>query len=92
VRCFCSATHHPRIAVSPDGKYLATADEQDVVQTWFLRPADLIDEACRRLTRDLTKDEWQQFVADGPYAPTCPPSYLKITVIERAVITFVSPS
>jgi len=62
------------IAVSPDGKYLATADEQDVVQTWFLRPADLIDEACRRLTRDLTKDEWQQFVADGPYAPTCPPA------------------
>jgi WD40 repeat protein len=60
------------IAVSPDGKYLATADEQGVVYTWFLRPDDLIDEACRRLTRNLTQDEWREFVADGPYVPTCP--------------------
>jgi WD40 repeat protein len=59
------------IAVSPDGKYLATADDQGVVHTWFLRPDDLIDEACRRLTRNLTEDEWREFVADGPYAPTC---------------------
>lgn len=65
-----SAIHN--IAVSPDGKYLATADDQDVVRTWFLRPDDLIDEACRRLTRNLTEDEWQEFVADGPYAATCP--------------------
>ena len=60
------------IAVSTDGRYLATADEEGVVQTWFLRPDDLIDEACRRLTRNLTQDEWREFVADGPYAPTCP--------------------
>jgi WD40 repeat protein len=60
------------IAVSRDGKYLATADEQGIVHTWFLRPDDLIDEACRRLTRNLTDDEWRTFVADGPPAPTCP--------------------
>jgi len=47
-------------------------DDQGVVHTWFLRPHDLIDEACRRLTRNLTDKEWRDLVADGPYAPTCP--------------------
>jgi WD40 repeat protein len=60
------------IAVSPDAKYFATGDDEGMVRTWFLRPGDLIAEACSRLTRNLTRDEWSQFIGSEPYAPTCP--------------------
>jgi WD40 repeat protein len=60
------------IAMSPDGKYLATGSDDGVVRTWFLRPGDLIGEACSRVTRNLTREEWSQFLPDEPYAATCP--------------------
>ena len=58
------------IAVSPDEKCLATASND--VRTWFLRPSDLLAETCRRLTRNLTREEWGQFVGAEPYSATCP--------------------
>jgi hypothetical protein len=33
---------------------------------------DLIDEACARLTRNLTPEEWRQYLGDEPYRKTCP--------------------
>ncbi len=58
---------------SPDGEYLATAsaDKTARVQPW--RPEGLTDEACARLTRNLTKEEWQQSLSDTLYyRKTCP--------------------
>jgi len=38
----------------------------------LLRPQDLIDDACSRLTRNLTVGEWRQYVgAEIPYRKTC---------------------
>ncbi len=33
---------------------------------------NLINEACSRLTRNLTADEWKQYLGDEPYRKTCP--------------------
>ena len=59
------------MAVSRDGKLLATALADGVVRVSFLSPTDLIAEACARLPRNLTPDEWRQYLGDERYAPTC---------------------
>ena len=62
------------------GRYLMTASvttadnskSQAVVARHLLRPQDLIDDACARFTRNLTQDEWKQYVgAEVPYHRTC---------------------
>lgn len=60
------------MAVSPDARYVAVGNYKGPLQTWFLRPFDLIVEACNRLTRNLTRDEWSQFLGSEPYMQTCP--------------------
>ena len=59
------------LAVSPDGKWLATASGGRGWR-WLLQPQDLIAEACARLTRKLTPQEWQQYISEEPYRKTCP--------------------
>jgi WD40 repeat protein len=60
------------IGFSPDGQYLATASQDDDLTLWAWRIEDLIDRACRHLTRNLDRKEWQDFLRDIPYRPTCP--------------------
>jgi WD40 repeat protein len=59
-----------RIAFSPDGRYLATVSRCHAL-VWFWRPEDLIAEACSRLTRNLTEDEWRENFGNEPYRKTC---------------------
>ena len=33
---------------------------------------ELTDEACARLSRNLTREEWKQHFGDEPYRATCP--------------------
>jgi WD40 repeat protein len=71
------------VAFSPDGKYVVSGgcDERDVntncikgsARVWIWRPDDLITIACSRLTRNLTRDEWDQYIGDVlPYQAVCP--------------------
>jgi WD40 repeat protein len=57
---------------SPDGKTLATGGDDGVVQLSLWRSQDVLDEACARLTRNLTPQEWHQYLGDQPYRKTCP--------------------
>ena len=69
-------THNAAVYVvafsPPDGKYIVSGSADNSVRRWMWRPEDLIDEACARITRNLTQAEWRQYVGDGPYEKTCP--------------------
>lgn len=56
---------------SPDGKYLITASDNHQIGIWLWRPDDLIREANRHLTRNLTEEGWQLYVGNEPYRRTC---------------------
>jgi WD40 repeat protein len=60
------------VAFSADNRHLATACWDGVVRLWRIQPEDLIQEACDRLNRNLTHEEWSRFLPDEPYRPTCP--------------------
>lgn len=59
------------VAFSPDGEHLATASSDRTARVLPWQPEGLMDEACARLTRNLTKKEWRQYVG-GFYRKTCP--------------------
>lgn len=59
------------LAFTPDSRWLVIGSDNAVI-LWPLKPADMIDEACKRLRRrDLTPDEWKQYFS-GEKQPTCP--------------------
>jgi WD40 repeat protein/tetratricopeptide (TPR) repeat protein len=77
------------VAFSPDGKWLATAlggllRRQTEVRLIFWQPEDIIEEACRRLNRNLTREEWEQAYGERPYEKTCPNLPAAPGLIERA--------
>ncbi|MET0068757.1 MAG: toll/interleukin-1 receptor domain-containing protein [Candidatus Thiodiazotropha sp.] len=55
-----------------EGRYVASAGGRSDRSTrvWLWQPADLIAEACARLNRDLTPEEWQQYLGQEPYRAT----------------------
>lgn len=58
------------VAWSPNGKRLATASEDEMVQVVYaLDIRELLDPACSRVTRDFTPDECQRSFQ----SETCPP-------------------
>ena len=66
---------HPQgvMEVAFNGRRLATACRDGKVRVWLWHPEDLIAEACSRLTRNLTLEEWHQDLGDDiAYERTCP--------------------
>jgi WD40 repeat protein len=55
---------------SADGRYIATLSADQTTHVWLWQPEDLIAEACARLTRDLTPEEWRQYVGNEPFRKT----------------------
>jgi WD40 repeat protein len=43
-----------------------------IVMRHLLRQDDLREEACARLTRNLTHEEWTRYIGDESYRKTCP--------------------
>jgi WD40 repeat protein len=60
------------VAFSPDGKWLASGSQNGSARLWFWNPENLNELACTRLERNLTHDEWKQYLGDRPYRQTCP--------------------
>jgi WD40 repeat protein len=61
---------------SADGRVLGRIDREttgsvDTVRLWHWRLDEAIKEACARLSRNLTVDEWRRYLGDEPYPQTC---------------------
>ena len=60
------------VALHPDGLTMACGGGDGTVRLW-LTPDGLVNEACKKVWRNLTWEEWQEFVGEGiPYECTCP--------------------
>ncbi|MEI6103331.1 MAG: transglutaminase domain-containing protein [Methanothrix sp.] len=55
------------VTFSPDGEKLITASLDGTARAWYIQTEDLVCEACRRLTLNLTSaDWWDQYCGDCP--------------------------
>ena len=59
-------------AFSPDGRYLLAGYDERFAALWLWRSADLRDQACARLTYNLSHDEWKRWFPKEPYHQICP--------------------
>jgi WD40 repeat protein len=59
-------------AFSPDGRYLLAGYDERSAALWLWRSGDLRDQACARLTRNLSHDEWKRWFPKQPYRLICP--------------------
>jgi WD40 repeat protein len=63
------------LAFSPDGTILATASLDHTARLWTAIPPPnkLAETICDTINRNLTSQEWAQYLPGQPYKPTCPP-------------------
>ncbi len=65
----------PKLACSPDGKWVAASTEFSVT-IWNIDFEAWQAHACQIVNRNFTAEEWEQFFSGAPYEPTCEPSSL----------------
>ena len=63
----CSPPSQPLVAFSPDGKTLATSEDDNAVRLWDVAyTEDIAPRLCASAGRPLTRAEWAQYVPPGP--------------------------
>jgi WD40 repeat protein len=60
------------VAFSPDGTILASGSGNSTVILWNVSLESWQARACRIANRNLTLEEWKQYLGDEPYHETCP--------------------
>ncbi len=56
----------------PSGRQIITGSKDEFIRTWPVDPQTLADRICSLLSRNMTIEEWNEFVgADIPYEKTC---------------------
>src|SRR5205823_1882046 len=59
------------VAFSPDGHTLATASTDGTARLWEINIDRVVDRICKT-TPTITPREWNQYLPDLPYQPSCP--------------------
>ena len=75
------------VSFSSDNRWVATVSDDGSVRISWVSLKDLSSELCRRLTRNLTADEWQKYI-DSPlptYRRTCPQHPVHPSVLWKAI-------
>jgi len=68
-----NARNGTAIAFHPDGHLIAGVFEYDGLVLWDMRLDSWQEQACVLANRNLTQDEWEQFMGSGiEYRPSCP--------------------
>lgn len=70
------ARHVHAFAIDPNGKWLSVSGSdwisgKDVIEFAVIRPTNLLADACRFTNRNLTEEEWDEYIGDEPYRRTC---------------------
>jgi YD repeat-containing protein len=60
------------VSYTPDGRTLAAAYGQGQIVLWDINPDAWQPRACALAGRNLTRDEWHQYLGSRPYHKTCP--------------------
>ncbi|HXT51658.1 MAG TPA: WD40 repeat domain-containing protein, partial [Thermoanaerobaculia bacterium] len=60
------------VALSATGRFVAAITAERTVRVWTLDASRLSALACSRLTRDLSAQEWADYLPSEDPAPTCP--------------------
>ncbi len=60
------------LVFDPQSRWLFSLGQGGAFRRWSLNPAVVRDVACRWAGRNLTRQEWQQYLGDEPYRRTCP--------------------
>lgn len=60
------------VAFSPDGSRLASGDTDGTGLVWDVDPKSWQARACQIANRNLSRTEWERYLGDEPYRPTCP--------------------
>jgi WD40 repeat protein len=61
------------VAFSPDGTTPATASADNTARLWnaIPSPSKQIEKICNAVGRNLTSEEWSQYLSRRPYERTC---------------------
>jgi WD40 repeat protein len=70
------------IAFHPTGTWLFTAGADRIIRRWLLPLDQVTEEACRAAGRNLTAEEWANFIPTKSYRATCPQFPLPEDVTE----------
>ena len=78
------------VAFVDNDNYVISGSYFGTLHLWKWRPEDLIADACSRVTRNLTRFEWEQYIGDIlPYQAICPNLPIEV---EAPPILFTAPT